>query len=358
MSHQRAHLAIASAVLLAAFLGNTEHARSQPIVHSDPRCPLPEPGRHWLQEALNGWTRIRQDALGLGDGPLPWLVLFDETCVWHLSPDLSVQPELKQTSADLSMNGEPVRVYSAPHTGQILLPNGRLIGTRATASTSVYGGGSATFSLVSMYGVWERDPRHAKQPRLGEFFQGLLIHELTHSTQLIGVTRRIAALRRANIMPGIVDDDVVQRRFGFVIAFRSAIESECNTLYRAVLSTDAARRREWTEKGLSMARKRRARYYVSQSAAFRDLEDVFFAMEGSAQWAAYRLARSRLAPEVSDGEVIKFVRGDRKFWSQDEGLALYLLIDALIPGWQKRTFGDTMASPFAMLEDALKHSDG
>lgn len=355
MWHKWTHLAIASALVLTGSVSDTGRTTSQPT-RSDGSCPLPEPGRHWLQEALNGWARIRQDALRLNPAPLPWLVLFDESCVWHLSPDLTVRPELKQTTADLSMDGAPVRVFAAPHTGQILLPNDRFVGTRATASTSVYGGGSATFSLVSMYGVWERDSRHANEPRLGEFFQSLVIHELTHSTQLVGVIKRVAALRRASVMPAIVDDDVVQRKFGFVLPFRSAIESECSTFYRAALSADASRRREWTEKGLSMARKRRARFYVSQNAAFRDLEDVFFAMEGSAQWAAYRWARSQSAPAVSDDALVKFVRADRKFWSQDEGLALYLLIDALIPGWQKRTFGDTIASPFALLEEALKPS--
>ncbi len=317
-------------------------------------CALPEPGRQWLQEALNGWSRIRPDALGLRPAPLPWLVLFDESCVWHLSPELSVRPELKPVSADLFVDGVPLEVFSAPHAGQILLPNGRLIGTRATASTSVYGNGAATFSLVSMPSVWDRDPRRAKRPRLGEFFQGLLIHELTHSTQLAAVTRHIAALRRGNTMPLIVDDDVVQRRFGFVPSFRSAIESECNTFYRAVFAKDASGQRDWTEKALSMTRKRRARFYVNQSAAFRELEDIFFAMEGSAQWASYRWARSQSGPAVSNADLIKFVRADRKYWSQDEGLALYLLIDAFIPGWQQRTFGDTIASPFGMLEEALQ----
>jgi hypothetical protein len=339
--------------LAAAILSGAGRAGSQPS-SGETSCQLPEPERHWLQQALDGWTRIRHDALGLGPAPLPWLVLFDERCVWHLSPDPASQPALETTTTQLSMNGEPVPVFSGRHTGQVLLPDGRLIGTRATASTSVYGNGSATFSVVSMLGVWERDPRHAGEPRLGEFFQGLLIHELTHSTQLVAVVRRIAALRRANVMPAIVNDDVVQRRFGFVPSFRTAIEAERNIFYRAVQSPDKAKQREWAGQGLSMARKRRARFYTDRSTAFRDLEDVFFAMEGSAQWAAYRWARLQSGPQIADDTVIGFVRADRKYWSQDEGLALYLLIDALVPGWQARTFGATIVSPFALLEEALK----
>src|SRR5262245_29974672 len=278
-------------------------------------CQLSEPGSHWLQEALNGWLRIRQEALQLRPSPLPWLVLFDERCVWHLSPDLSVKLPLERAAAPLSLNGGALPVYFSPHTGEIPLPNGRTTGTRATANTSLYGDGSKTFSVVSMFGVWERDTRHTRQPRLGEFFQGLLIHELTHSTQLVGVIKRVAALRHANTMPAIVDDDVIQRWFGLVIPFRTAIEEERNVFYRAVLASDAAKRRHWAAKGLSMAKKRRDRYYVGRNAAFRDLENAFFAMEGSAQWAAYRWARLQSPPEVADEAVLRFVRDDRKYWS-------------------------------------------
>ena len=350
MRYPRTIRAAAVAALVAAFTGPT--GRAAPTAGTA-GCELPETGRHWLQEALNGWAQIRESALGLPLAPLPWLVLFDEQCVWHLSPDLAIRPELKETVAGLTMNGEPVRVFAGSHTGEILLPDGRVSTARATASTSIYGDGSATFSLVSMFGVWERDPRHARQPQLGEFFQSLLIHELAHSTQMAGVTKRVAELRRSSVMPGTVDDDVVQRRFGFVQSFRSAIDSECSSFYRAVQSADASSRRQWIEKGLGTMRKRRARFYVGHNRVFRELEDVFFAMEGSAQWAAYRWARLRSAPSIGDGEILKFVRADRKYWSQDEGLALYLLVDALVPGWQARTFGDTMVSPFALLEGAV-----
>ena len=55
----------------------------------------------------------------------------------------------------------------------------------------------------------------------------------------------------------------------------------------------------------------------------------------------------------NDAEALRLVRDNRKYWSQDEGLALFLLVDALVPGWQARVFSATPASPFALLEEAL-----
>jgi hypothetical protein len=74
-------------------------------------------------------------------------------------------------------------------------------------------------------------------------------------------------------------------------------------------------------------------------------------MEGVGQWAAYRLARTRAGN--NDAEALRLVRDSRKYWSQDEGLALFLLVDALVPGWQSRVFSATPASPFALLDELL-----
>ena len=56
-------------------------------------------------------------------------------------------------------------------------------------------------------------------------------------------------------------------------------------------------------------------------------------LEGVGQWAAYRLTKARTGSET---ETLRLVRDNRRYWSQDEGLALFLLIDALVPGWQAR----------------------
>jgi len=55
----------------------------------------------------------------------------------------------------------------------------------------------------------------------------------------------------------------------------------------------------------------------------------------------------------SDAEVLKLVRDNRRYWSQDQGLALFLLLDVLVPNWQARIFQNEPASPFTLIEEAL-----
>jgi hypothetical protein len=47
------------------------------------------------------------------------------------------------------------------------------------------------------------------------------------------------------------------------------------------------------------------------------------------------------------------VRGNRKWWSQEEGLALYLLVERFVPGWVERTMPPELASPVALLREAF-----
>ena len=56
--------------------------------------------------------------------------------------------------------------------------------------------------------------------------------------------------------------------------------------------------------------------------------------------------------------MLQFVRDQRKYWSQEEGLALFLLLNALVPDWQARVFGPAPVPPFALLEDAMRANPG
>jgi len=69
--------------------------------------------------------------------------------------------------------------------------------------------------------------------------------------------------------------------------------------------------------------------------------------------AAYTLAaREMPAP----GAAVDFIRGSRQRWSQDEGLALFLVIDAMLPDWQSRAFDSAPASVVDLLGQAVERT--
>ena len=84
---------------------------------------------------------------------------------------------------------------------------------------------------------------------------------------------------------------------------------------------------------------------------FAELEDLFLTMEGVGQWTAYQVALRGGLPPLDAQNAIR--RG-RTRWSQEEGFAAFLLIDALVPNWRDRGLKGKPASIVALLSEAAR----
>jgi hypothetical protein len=120
-------------------------------------------------------------------------------------------------------------------------------------------------------------------------------------------------------------------------------------------------------------RERHARFFVNKHAVLATLEPMFLHLEGVGEWVRVRLIEEsakfpdrpeleRVDPlfdgyrelrRMSRADALLFVRGKDNDWVQDHGLALFMLIDRLVPGWQKRAFAGDLVSPYALIEQAL-----
>jgi hypothetical protein len=333
-------------LVLGALQGAT--TASQPS--SDPApCSFPAPEIDWIQRALNGWEQVSREFLRIDPTPLPWIVLFDASCIWHLSPDGDPGADARAISTTLTFAGAPVPVRAGRHDGTFLLPSGSSTTVEMKASTALSKNGRAAFFVMSMPSVWRT--RDLSAPTRAEFLQGVFSHEMTHTRLLVAINRRVRELARNHDLVYPINDDVIQTEFQRTHGFEDAIKRERDHFYRAALETDPARRREIAMRALAMVRERQARYFKGSNQAYGELESLFLTMEGLGQWAAYRLTKARAGGR--ELEALRLVRDNRRFWSQDEGLALFLLIDELVPEWQSRIFTSTPASPFTLLGEAL-----
>lgn len=317
-------------------------------------CEMAEPDARWLQQALDGWD-VARDFLGLEAGALPWIVLYDAKCVWHLQPsDARLVESARRMFRPLTFNGEQIEAWAEPHRGTILLPNRLEIPVEVKASTALYRNGRSAFLVMSMPSVWRKGGRHGSKPFLDEYLIGVFTHELVHTRQIVDINRRLRRLLRSTDLPGLMTDDVIQARFQKERGFARAVEQERNLLYKAVSTADPLARRAQVAKALDLVRARHSQHFTGPHQVYAEIEGLFLTMEGAGQWAAYRLARERTrsVPHVTD--VLNLVRDDRRFWSQDIGLALFLLLDQMVPGWQARMFEPLPPSPFAVLEEALR----
>ena len=303
----------------------------------------------WMQRALDGWDLARRDFLKVDARPLPWIVMYDATCIWHLAAtDPKLVADAKPIKAQFKFAGEPLEVLAMAHRGTVLLPNRVEIPIEIKASTALYRSGRATFFVMSMPSVWRR------KPFLDEYLQGVFSHELVHTLQLVNINRRLRQLIGTVDVPGRLNDDVIQARFQKEQGFARLMDRERELFYKAAGASDKAHRADLVRKALAIVHERHEKFFKNSNAVYQEIESLFLTMEGIGQWTAYRLTKARGQLGSSDVESLNLVREDRRYWSQDEGLALFLLIDAMVPNWQARMFDALPPSPYTLLEDALE----
>jgi hypothetical protein len=315
----------------------------------------------FFQDALDAWETITRDLLGIPRPALPWMLLFDRTCVYHLGADPAALPGRPSPRAALRFSAEAVPVHAFAIGEAVALPRGDTVPVRGQAFTGVFGDGPSArpFFVAALPEVWRHDPAYAGDPEdWPPFVLSVLAHELVHTLQIVAVRERLEQL--SSRFPGLpvdLDDDLLQKRYGGVPGVEPTVRAEIALLYAAHEEGRPQAARELAARGLALLRARRATYFGARLEPLGALEDTFLNMEGLACWAALQVERRRRPAAAAAASLDEF-RGGRKWWSQEEGLALFLLLDRFVPDWRTRVLPPELASPVALLEQAVAPSPG
>lgn len=307
-------------------------------------CALSEAQRGWLQATLDGWTSLTDD-LGRDPDRLPWMVVFDDRCAWHLGADASRLAGAEHVTAGLSLRGEAVAVLALEHHEVVRLPDGREIAPAPLAFTALYG--DRPFFVTALPDVWRATPGIEQVGDVDAFARGIVAHEMTHTLHLSAIANRLHALGDRWALPEAMDDDIVEARFGEDSAFVAELDAE-RALYRAaVQQRDPERKRALVVQALNRTRARQARFFTGPNEVFAEIEETFLGMEGAAILAHHRL-------HERTPELVSFVRSSGHIpWSQEFGYTLFQLVDQLVPDWPDRVFCPRPDGPFTLLEGAV-----
>ncbi len=237
----------------------------------------------------------------------------------------------------------------AAHDGQVTLPDGKTIPAALVTFAATYGVDERPFMVMALPGIWRREPRHQSDPNLDLLIRSVFVHEMTHTRQAQSTGLWLKSLEERQQLPEDLTDDIVQQRFADRPGFTESYERERDLLFAAAEAAGPGERRALAKQAVEAMRLRRARYFAGPDAIYADLEDLFLNMEGVANWTAFRLAGDELGSRT---EAVSFIRRGGRFWSQDEGLALFLALDALMPAWQSQLFGAAPVSVIDLLEKA------
>lgn len=284
-------------------------------------CALSGSDERWMQTAVARWSDASA-SLGRTSDPAPWMVFYDRRCVRHVNA------------------AEGAAGRSQRYRRRFKLPNGQQL-TEAPVAFGAQSKRGATFFVMALPSVWRMHPGTMPGEDIEAFATSVFVHEMTHTIHIHHIARAAERLGKTYTMPKNLDDDLLQKVFGDNAGYVRRYEEEL-ALYRRAWSTrDDAEALRLLREALAKSEERRAAFFTGPHAYFREIEPMFLNMEGVATWASYSV--------IPKGVDLEHVAG--KWWSQEEGLVLFLLLDRFAPNWKARVFGEDVPSPFAMLAE-------
>jgi len=308
-----------------------------------PACDLAA-ASPWITKWLAAWQLTSERILQIPAAPPPDMVLFDTKCVYATS-------ELSAAGPAIALPGSALLWRTALHNDTVTTPASKKLPVQLMTFTDVDKRTRRPFFVMASPDYWASKGFGA-EPGLTAVF----IHEFSHTRQIPGLGSIIGPIDDAWRFPDELDDDAVQTRFKSDSAYVAAYMAERNLLYRAAEADSLAEVRRLAMEALAMIRARHAKWFVGENAVFSTLDDTFLSLEGAAQWAAHAWLAHPEGGALSKPAAVARMLGSRRFWAQDEGLALFLVVDRLMADWPKLVFREPSVGGITLLQWAIDHA--
>jgi len=294
---------------------------ASPIAAAAPNCLMSENDSAWVKSSLAAWQEVSTERMKLAAHRAPTILFFDAKC------------RFERASGSQAWNGEP-------HSGTVRLPDGNEAPAQVTSFAGRDEKTKSDFFVMALPSVWQA----AKIPIATDpkGLTAVFLHEFSHTRQIEPLKSVFAAANAARKMDDDTNDDSLQKHFQSDPAYVAVAEKEMDLLYRAAAEPDDAAARKLAAQALALIEARQKRWFVGDEAYWKNYDDLFLTMEGFGQWVAYAWLADPRGGGMEAGAARDKMKGT-KWWSQTEGLGLFLVIDRFVPDWTRRAFAPTPA---------------
>ena len=311
-----------------------------------PKRPC-DPGiaSEWISPWFSAWELTSREILRLPDAPPPQIVLYDSACVYTTS---AVTAPGNPSGTGPALRGARLPWRAALHGDSLTLPDGKRLPVQLMSFASS-DKKTGPFFVMAAPSYWERTGRGQ-----GSGLTAVFLHEFAHTRQIRGVAAIIGPIDSTWRFERELDDDAVQHRFGSDSTYVGEYRAERDLFYRAAHADSLAEVRALAAEALAMMRRRHAKWFRGDDTVFAILDDTFLSLEGAGQWTGYAwLAHSR-GGGLGRTAAIDRISGRRRWWAQDEGLGIFLVVDRLLPDWPSLVFREPSAGVLELLERSTR----
>jgi hypothetical protein len=271
------------------------------------------------------------------------LVLYDSACVFTTSAVSAARARAQDGPALFDTR---ITWRAAAHHDSLTLPNGNRLPVQLMSFTN-FDRATGPFFVMAAPSYWEQKG-HGQEPGL----TGVFLHEFAHTRQVRGMLRVIGPIDSAWKFSEELDDDAVQNHFRSDSVYVAAYTAERDLFFRAASADSLTEVRALAARAFAMMRSRHARWLTGENAVFATLDDTWLSMEGAGQMAAVLWLSHPRGGGQTRAAAIERMLGRRRWWVQDEGLGIFLVLDRLLPDWPTLVFREPSLGVVALLERA------
>jgi hypothetical protein len=226
------------------------------------------------------------------------------------------------------------------HNDTLILPDQSVVPLNIMSFAAEIPNSTKSFFVMPLPGFWKQAGVTSKELGLENLVTGVFLHEFSHSQQMQNFGKKMTEYEKQTNFPAAFSDDIVQHLFSKDSSYLKFYKSEIALFYSSV--NNKALDKESVKKGFLVFKQRQAAYFKGDYEILQSIDDFFLTMEGLGQYTMYVWLVHPRGANISKDIAIEGVRRGGKWWSQDEGFALFLILDKLAGAdtWAGKMFGD------------------
>ncbi len=281
-------------------------------------------------------------------------LFFDEQYVYATSP---VSIPVGEVVDGPKIFNQVLPWKKAKHQGTVTLPDKQIVPIGLMSFASPLDSlGQTAFFVMPLPDFWKNAGVTSTELGLDNLVTGVFLHEFSHTQQMMNFGRRMTEYENKYSFKTGFSDDIVQDHFEADTQYNLQFRREVKLLYDAAEVKEKSKQKKLISQALGMLRNRQDIYFTRELEILKEIDDFFLSMEGIGQYSMYAWLIHPEGGAISKKLALPGVRRGGRSWSQEEGLALFLVLANLSEPaeWAAPMFGKETSSVIEMIAKKLQ----
>lgn len=306
-----------------------------------------------ISKWFTAWEFVSKKIYGLKNTEAVEFIFFDEKYVYSTSATTILNGERIKGPA---LFNQSLQWKKALHKDSLTLPDS----SKAEVNIMSYAAPlindkSQSYFVMPLSSFWKKADVKSRDLGFNNLITGVFLHEFSHSQQMKSFGKRMTEFENTNDFGIPFSDNIVQHLFQKDSAYLILFKQELNCFEKAIAEKNSSLKKELIKKGIELLRKRHQQYFTGKYQNLKEIDEFFLTMEGLGQFTMYSWFVHPKGAGLSEELAVKGARRGGRWWSQDEGLLLFLILNQLSPPqqWAYKMFGNNTETVLTLIEQSL-----